>query len=140
MLGYEKSEIIGKTIYDFFDSENRKILERQVCTIGTTNHRTYDVKFRRKDGINLPVMLQAATIRNEQGDIIEIVAFITDVSDMHEASKKDALTGIYNRGSFDHELKRCFAQIEEAELQTTSIAIFDIDHFKRVNDQYGHTV
>lgn len=140
MVGYSRNEIIGRKIYDFFDNDNRKILDEQVHTIGTTDHRKYTIELLRKNGTTLPVILHATTIRNEQGDIIDIVAHITDVFELHEASEKDALTGIYNRRSFDRDIQRCFANIKEGGLERVSIAIFDIDHFKTVNDDYGHPV
>lgn len=50
----------------------------------------------------------------------------------------DSLTGIYNRRYFYEALNA-----ENARFQRTkdvySLIIFDIDHFKRINDQYGHT-
>ncbi len=49
----------------------------------------------------------------------------------------DGLTGIYNRGHLNTEIEQF---IREAKEQKTSlsVALFDIDYFKRVNDTYGH--
>ncbi len=54
----------------------------------------------------------------------------------HEAHR-DGMTGLYNRGYFDHALVQKVAQasVERAPL---SLILFDIDHFKNVNDTYGH--
>ena len=51
--------------------------------------------------------------------------------------KKDPMTGLYNRRSFEETLEN---EIESAEQtgNNSFIAIFDIDHFKNVNDTYGH--
>jgi diguanylate cyclase (GGDEF)-like protein len=51
----------------------------------------------------------------------------------------DALTEVKNRAAFDSNLKR---EIELSHRKATelSLIVFDIDHFKRVNDRYGHTV
>jgi PAS domain S-box-containing protein len=108
MTGYEKDKIVGKSLYTFFDSESIKILEKQAHNITNTEHRNYDVRLLRKDGTKLPIKLQATTIRNESGKITDIVAFISDVMDLHEAAKKDGLTGICNRKCFDDELERCY--------------------------------
>ncbi len=49
----------------------------------------------------------------------------------------DSLTGLYNRRAVDEVLEREFRQAE-MERTPLSLALFDIDDFKRVNDQYGH--
>lgn len=56
---------------------------------------------------------------------------------MHEMAIRDGLTGIYNRG----HLNQIFSDlcVESASCnEALSVALFDIDHFKLVNDTYGH--
>lgn len=48
----------------------------------------------------------------------------------------DALTGLYNRYGFNEQMDRRF---EEPCPDGIALAIVDIDHFKDVNDRYGHT-
>jgi diguanylate cyclase (GGDEF)-like protein len=50
----------------------------------------------------------------------------------------DPLTGLYNRRHFDDVIERTFNRAKEAEGNTLAFSIFDIDHFKRYNDRYGH--
>ena len=49
----------------------------------------------------------------------------------------DALTGIYNRHYMNAHLDRKITEINNTQ-QPVSVMIFDIDHFKQVNDTYGH--
>ncbi len=74
------------------------------------------------------------------------VATFFDVTDLHIKSKEnyfkathDPLTGIYNRAYFSDNLehKREMMQRYDASL---SLILFDIDHFKAINDNYGHLV
>lgn len=49
----------------------------------------------------------------------------------------DGLTGLYNRRFFQQTLEREFARSKRHKT-SLSLGMFDIDHFKRVNDLYGH--
>ena len=65
---------------------------------------------------------------------------LTDVIDqLARASATDYLTGLLNRRAFDAEFLR---QIERAQRSRLPLALvlFDLDHFKRVNDHFGHAV
>ena len=52
--------------------------------------------------------------------------------------RKDPLTGLYNRRSFEESLEKEIRRTEGTR-EKAYIAIFDIDHFKNVNDTYGHS-
>ena len=56
---------------------------------------------------------------------------------LYEASVKDGLTGLYNRRCLDERLQ---AEVAHARRQDSPLftLIVDIDHFKRVNDTFGH--
>ncbi|WP_300427183.1 diguanylate cyclase [uncultured Thalassolituus sp.] len=58
---------------------------------------------------------------------------------LQQMSATDALTGLYNRRQFDETLDR---QFELARRQGTelSVLVIDLDHFKSLNDTYGHAV
>ena len=49
----------------------------------------------------------------------------------------DPLTGLYNRRGMESEMAKLFSA---QEIERTSMLVLDIDHFKRINDTYGHAV
>lgn len=51
----------------------------------------------------------------------------------------DFLTGLYNRRIFIKKLKKMYYDFS-AQKRIFSVCIFDVDHFKQVNDQYGHPI
>lgn len=51
----------------------------------------------------------------------------------------DKLTGVYNRFQFDQTLE-AWCSPNTGAPRLFSVILFDLDHFKRVNDQYGHLV
>jgi diguanylate cyclase (GGDEF)-like protein len=58
---------------------------------------------------------------------------------LRRQSVLDPLTGLFNRRHFDAALKRELARARRKNVPV-SLVLVDIDHFKRVNDEYGHAV
>ncbi|SLM31530.1 putative diguanylate cyclase (GGDEF domain protein) [Desulfamplus magnetovallimortis] len=60
-----------------------------------------------------------------------------NIEQLTNAATIDPLTGCYNRREFESQIKKAVAT---AKRQNTSLSLFmfDIDHFKKVNDTYGH--
>ena len=56
---------------------------------------------------------------------------------LYDASVTDALTGAHNREHFDTQLRSELSYARRHKVEV-SLAFFDVDHFKRVNDTYGH--
>ncbi|HPC99942.1 MAG TPA: sensor domain-containing diguanylate cyclase [Acetivibrio sp.] len=56
---------------------------------------------------------------------------------MHELATVDGLTGVYNRLYFQERLKEEFESAKK-EKYDLSLALLDIDHFKKFNDTFGH--
>ncbi len=59
---------------------------------------------------------------------------------MEQVEKKsmtDPLTNLYNRRHFDEQMPRLLSKADQ-DRQPVSLIVLDVDHFKKVNDQYGH--
>ncbi|MDO6710412.1 GGDEF domain-containing protein [Aliiglaciecola sp. 2_MG-2023] len=56
---------------------------------------------------------------------------------LRKLAETDELTGISNRHHFNHRAKRIIDDAENQK-QPVSFVLFDLDHFKKVNDTYGH--
>ena len=92
----------------------------------------------RKDGKEVPIEVSLSIIEKKKRPPI-VVANVTDVTEKYELKQKsdyDHLTRLLNRRSFDEIL----AQKLISNHQEMSIIMIDIDHFKKVNDDYGHLV
>jgi two-component system, cell cycle response regulator len=56
---------------------------------------------------------------------------------VHRSALHDPLTGVFNRGAFDDRLQSEFSMSAKRGTPL-ALCLFDVDHFKRVNDTYGH--
>jgi diguanylate cyclase (GGDEF)-like protein/PAS domain S-box-containing protein len=86
----------------------------------------------------------AATIRTPQGGVVGSAALIRDITEekrleerLRRLSTTDGLTGLFNRRHLDETLT---TELERALRYNAplSIMMFDVDHFKRFNDEHGH--
>jgi diguanylate cyclase (GGDEF)-like protein len=65
---------------------------------------------------------------------------LADVNrELEQKNTLDSLTGLYNRRFYDQKIKAEFRR-SRRNLTPLSLVIIDIDHFKSVNDTYGHLV
>ena len=76
--------------------------------------------------------------RDENGRAVEALYVARDITDeklIKERAERDPMTGVLNRGSFDQILRSM-----EKDKQNSALILVDVDHFKNVNDTYGHEV
>jgi diguanylate cyclase len=69
----------------------------------------------------------------------QIQSLQTNLTIAQTEASVDPLTGVANRRSFDLEIKRSVAEFREHG-KSFSLAMFDLDDFKKINDTYGHQV
>lgn len=67
-------------------------------------------------------------------NLIEAMENINQIADF---ANKDFLTGVYNRRYFYDDMNEYLAYAEECA-EPYAVAMLDIDHFKQINDTYGH--
>ncbi len=57
---------------------------------------------------------------------------------LREDSQTDSLTGCFNKGFFNSAMERAFRRFQGGQEGRLALILFDLDHFKRLNDQFGH--
>jgi diguanylate cyclase (GGDEF)-like protein len=67
----------------------------------------------------------------------KIIQLVTQASSAEQIARVDSLTQLSNRRAFDESHAECEEKREQSG-QPYSLIILDIDHFKSVNDKYGH--
>jgi diguanylate cyclase (GGDEF)-like protein len=82
---------------------------------------------------------ERAAERPKLSDLFDMLTYRRRYEALLEQSGRDSLTGVLDRGRFDHE---CSLAIERAvaSRRALSLVVIDIDHFKKINDTHGHAV
>jgi diguanylate cyclase (GGDEF)-like protein len=162
--GVTISTIRNQVLFDFFPDLPQKWLKRKVESVVLLNtraftsweQRPYLFRFRNTRPITgtQTFMYQNLTISplsGPDGTVNKICLMIYDVTDIASGrmaleqaneelgrlSMTDRLTGLLNRGTWENYIDAEFERYRRYGHQTT-LVMFDIDHFKPVNDTYGH--
>jgi cyclic di-GMP phosphodiesterase Gmr len=142
--GRRADELLGQRFWEVFvlperASQARDAVQRAMAT-GTT--KPQDTDWMTGDGERRSVSMRNTVIRDEAGRPYAIGCVAVDVTDdrrreaqLHLRAETDLLTGIANRGAFFDALRAHVADGVECGL-----LFCDLDGFKRVNDEFGHTV
>lgn len=72
-------------------------------------------------------------------DIFHILTYKQRYELLEEEARRDSLSGLFNRRFFDENLRRELNRAKRLQ-HSLNLALIDIDHFKSINDQYGHQV
>ena len=94
ILGYPAEELIGRRAPELASAESQKLHGLQTSQISTTDQRSYEVEFVRKDGSLVQTQISATTIRDSRGEATGAFAFITDVSERKWAEKELAVKNV----------------------------------------------
>ena len=154
LTGYQAQEAAGRHCFDNFLMHADKAgcalcLER--CPLGQTladgECREAEVFLRHKQGHRLPVRIRVSPIMAEDGSIVGAVEIFTDISamkkleriagDLQDLAYFDELTRVANRRYIELKIQQAIEEVEQFH-RAYGIVLIDIDHFKIVNDQYGH--
>lgn len=81
---------------------------------------------------------------DETGNVVGVCSMINDITEIKKVelqliklARIDALTGLPNRVQFDESLRKAIARSRRSGL-SMALMYLDIDHFKTINDTYGH--
>ena len=156
ITGFEKAAVRGTCCIDnilrHFGPKGRKLC-LDGCPLAATivdgKLRESKVHLSHKLGHRVAVSVRTTPVRDEQGNIVGAVEVFSDNSShlqiLHEFEKLkqdvylDPLTGLGNRRYGEMTLT---ARIEDWYTNATPFGVLfiDIDHFKNINDTYGHKI
>lgn len=144
---YSEEEILGNTSRLFQSGKHSKEFYAKLWDTILSGHTYKNILInKKKDGALFYDEKIISPLKNEKGDIRYFVSTSRDISDritleneLKQLATQDALTGIYNRYKINAKIEEEIKRADRYE-ESFGLVMFDIDHFKKVNDTYGHDV
>lgn len=151
LRGFTPEEAITHTLTDLVDQESYALIQQLIATEvpyflrHPDEPRTYLQELRQpcKDGSLIWTEVSARLRLNEAGEV-ELLGVTRNIDDRKKVEAEiqfmsfhDPLTGLFNRNFLD---KRAIEEMLRADrnAQPLSMIEFDLDHFKTINDAWGH--
>jgi diguanylate cyclase (GGDEF)-like protein/PAS domain S-box-containing protein len=147
LTGYSEGEAIGKS---------PKMLQGEMTSADTRNRigialaKQQEISERiynyTKEGKGYWLDMNIMPLHNSYGELLYFAAIERDITDQQEKEDTlsveasiDGLTGLLNRRAFNRFADNAF-NTALTQKHSLAVAMIDVDHFKNVNDSYGHDV
>ncbi len=149
LTGYTESEVLGKNPSEIIKSglHDKAFYQNLWETILAGEAWIGEIINRRKDGSLYTEEQTITPVTDEKGIIRHFVGIKQDITErkqvqeqLWEMACKDFLTNLINRRHFMVKLDEEFACVQRFDSHDVTVLMLDIDHFKRVNDTYGHAI
>lgn len=147
VYGFDPAEYIEKPSFHNVHPDDISLV-RNIYKQAVHEAKNYVIEIRLKHKTNgwLWSELQGTPIFNEQDQFVHMLTITRDVTLQKEHEKKlhyyayhDSLTGLPNRRFFKQRLSEEIDARQHAA-EKLVVILLDIDHFKRINDNFGHEV
>ena len=123
----------------------------RVLAAHARTHRTHEplsLEYRliARDGSVVWVRDDGCVVLDDDGEPLYLQGYVLDITAERELQEQlrrqalfDPLTGLANRAFFHEQLEHAVSIRRENDL-TTAVVFVDLDEFKQINDQHGHSV
>lgn len=139
LLEYDEEDILGRPLELIVDKEKGGVLH-----VDLPSGVPREGFLISSSGTSIPVSYTASTISNADGSDGDRVYAAQNITERRKAEQRirylariDALTKVPNRMQFQHLLQRSIAKAKRAG-KSLCLLYIDVDHFKEINDTFGH--
>ena len=139
LLGFTEDELVGMSI-DYIVDASKSATLIDDSTSGVPREAFFESKF----GESIPVSYTCSLVEDEGEESTDRIYAAQNISERRRAEQRirylariDALTKVPNRMQFQHLLQRAIARARRSN-QPLCLLYIDVDHFKDINDTFGH--
>ncbi len=147
ITGYSEQEVLGSTPRVLSSERDDNVFyEEFYSTLEKNGSWQGEFWNRRRSGEVFPVWTSITAVKNENGEVFRYINIFSDISEhkldddrIRFLAHHDVLTGLPNRFLFN---VLCVHAFNRAQRNSSNVAILflDLDRFKIVNDNFGHSV
>lgn len=167
IFGYSRSELERMTVNDIAVPEDLELSPTFIhhAIGGTADSITFEKRYRHRQGHIIDGQVASSLVRDAQGQAQYFISQVQDISErkryeqelekardatetanraLHAANEElnrlattDPLTGAWNRWRFEQTVEAEFVRAQRYG-EPLAVLMFDIDHFKLINDRHGH--
>lgn len=143
-FGFEKEELIGNSLSNLFvaNKYEREFLQMKEL-LQKKEKWSGEMEVHTKNGNKVWMDAVISPYLDEKDEIVSYTAIYHDITDKKRIqllSVTDPLTKLYNRQRFNEVCEEMLMRQHWTQENTFGLLIADVDHFKNVNDTYGHQV
>lgn len=146
IMGYAIEDVRGKTPEMWRSGRHDEDFFRRMAQDLDAHGRWQgEIWNRRKDGSLFPEWLNISVVRDDAGRIVNYVAVFTDITAIKRSQEElehlahyDALTGLPNRLLLQARIAHAIEHARRAQ-SSLGLMFLDLDHFKNINDSFGHS-
>lgn len=148
MLQYEEKELLALTFQDITHPDDLDLDLEHLTALTAGKIPSYQMEKRYfcKDGSIIWVALSVSMVTDGEGEPLNYVSQIDNVTERKKLQKlvayhasHDELTGLPNRRLLHERLAQILA-LSRRQKRSCALMFIDVDHFKQVNDEYGHDI
>ena len=147
LTGYEQRELRGSPFQNLIlETRVSEDFEQRFAQLwaGQRERLQHETELLCKDNTRRNVVWVHTRLKEQNPNDVAVLSVGLDVTERVEAETRylwlanhDPLTGLYNRRGFHEELERIYSDVEKNQARAALI-LFDLDHFKDINDTVGH--